>query len=275
MSDPRPEWPHRLEGKSEAEIAAIREEADRLGARAQYGWGHSIDFGPFRKEGLLGEAYLDICGAFDARGWWPRDLTGSRTADVGCFTGGVSLLMAARGAAEVHAVDEIPEHLDQAAFLARVFGARAVTTVRASVYRLEELIAAESLDLIVLSGVLYHLSDMLVGLYALRRLLKPGGVLLIESNAVGDDDASYANFGRFFAGMWWQPTTLCIRDLCAFMGYEGAETSMYRADRCVGRAVRGKEEPSFRRGLNWDFADLRDSVARTLDPSVMAPARRP
>jgi len=130
-------------------------------------------------------------------------------------------------------------------------------------------------DLIVLSGVLYHLSDMLVGLYALRRLLKPGGVLLIESNAVGDDDASYANFGRFFAGMWWQPTTLCIRDLCAFMGYEGAETSMYRADRCVGRAVRGKEEPSFRRGLNWDFADLRDSVARTLDPSVMAPARRP
>jgi SAM-dependent methyltransferase len=267
-------WPYRLSGKSPKDIDTIRAEVDRLGARAQYGWGHSIDFGAFRKDGLLGEAYLAIAGAFDALEWWPRDLAGLRVADVGCFTGGLSLLMASRGAAEVYAVDEIPEHLDQAAFLAKVFGAESVTPVRETVYRLERRIPAATLDLVVLSGVLYHLSDMLVGLYALRRLLKPDGVLLIESNAVEDEKASYANFGRFFAGMWWQPSTLCIRDLCTFMGFRDPVTEMYRADRCLARAVAGGEEPAFRRGLNWEFPDLRDATVRTLDPSVMAPARR-
>ncbi len=46
---------------------------------------------------------------------------------------------------------------------------------------------------------------MLVGLYVMRQLLEPGGVLLIESNAVDDDTHSYDNFGQFYAGMWWQP----------------------------------------------------------------------
>ncbi|HET9792974.1 MAG TPA: DUF1698 domain-containing protein [Thermoanaerobaculia bacterium] len=275
MDFPKAEWPYRLKEKSEAEIAALRAEADRLGSLAQYGWGHTIDFGPFRKEGLLGDAYLAIAGTFDGLGWWPSDLRGRQVADVGCFTGGIALLMASRGAAAVHAVDEIPEHLDQAAFLARTFGAAAVTPVRETVYSLERRIPAGSLDLAVLSGVLYHLSDMLVGLYALRRLLKPGGVLLLESYVVEDEEASYANFGRFVGGMWWQPSTLCIRDLCEFTGYEQAATRMYRPDRCVGRAVRSEKEPPFRRGLNWDFSDRRDAVPRTMDTTILAPARRP
>ena len=267
-------WPFRLSGKTSAEIEAVRSEADRLGDRSQYGWGHTIDFGAFRKEGILGEGYLGIAGALDALSWWPETLSGLRVADVGCFTGGLSLLMASRGAAEVHAVDEIPEHLEQAAFLAATFGTTAVKPLRESVYRLERRIAPVSLDLIVLSGVLYHLSDMLVGLHALRRLLKPEGVLLIESYVVDDDRASYANFGRFCGGMWWQPTTLCIRDLCAFMGYRGAETRMYRPDRCLARAFAGEGEPAFRRGLNWNFSDLHDAVPRSLDTTIMAPARK-
>ncbi len=133
---------------------------------------------------------------------------------------------------------------------------------------------AGSLDLILLSGVLYHLSDML-GLYALRTLLRPGGTLIIETNAVHDDLHYYANFGRFFAGMWWQPTTLCVQDMCEMMGYEAVETYPYVPYRCLARAVRIEEEPSFRRGFNWPFPDIADAVPRTVDARIMAPAEFP
>ena len=257
---------------SPARLQHVRAEADRLGAAAQYGWGHTIDFGPFSKEGLLRDSYLRIAGGFDKYGWWPARLDGLRVADVGCFTGGISLLMAERGAEVVYAVDEIPEHLDQCAFVASTFAIQSIRPVLRSIYRLQDEIAPKSLDYIVLAGVLYHLSDMLVGLYLLRELLKPGGVLLIESNGVDDFEHSYANFGRFYGGMWWQPTGLCIQDMCAFMGFGECDVRFYEESRCVARAVRGEGDLQYRRGLNSSFPTLRDSQARSLDSSIMAPA---
>jgi SAM-dependent methyltransferase len=275
QSYPRASWPLSLPaGLPPAAIDRIAGDVDRLADAAQYGWGHTIDFGPFSKEGLLGRDYLDIAGVIDHMGWWPSDLRGLRVADVGCFTGGLALLMAHRGAETVYAVDEIPQHLAQCAFLAETFGTRAIRPVLKSVYRLHDEIPPGSLDLILLAGVLYHLSDMLVGLYALRELLKPGGVLLIQSNAVDDFNHSYANFGRFFAGMWWQPTGLCVQDLCSHMGYTGCDVRFYAHNLCIARARRAEGEIPFRRGLNWAFDEIRDSRPRTLDWHIMAPAPR-
>ncbi len=266
-------WPLELPAVTSAgAIRQIEADAERLASASQYGWGHTIDFGSFRKEGLLGETYLKIAGVLDDWGWWPARLDGLCVADVGCFTGGLSLLMAHRGATIVHAVDEIPEHLAQCAFLAETFGMNAVRPVLRSVYRLREEIEPGSLDLILVAGVLYHLSDMMVGLHALRELLKPGGLLLIQSNAVDDFQHSYANFGRFYAGMWWQPTGLCIRDMCEFMGYQDCEVRFYDTNRALARASRVEGEIPFRRGLNWTFDVLRDSKPRTLDATIMAPA---
>ncbi len=257
---------------SPEDLARIRSEIDRLGAAAQYGWGHTIDFGPFRKEGLLKDSYLGIAGMFDAAGWWPARLDGMRVADVGCYTGGIALLMAERGAEVVHAVDEIPEHVEQCRYAAGVLRAAAVKPVCRSLFSLGAEIEPRSLDCIVVSGVLYHLSDMLVGLHVLRELLKPGGTLLIESNGVDDFEHSYANFGRFFGGMWWQPTGLCIQDMCGFMGYRDCAVRFYEQNRCVARAIRAEGELQYRRGLNASFDSLRDAQFRSLDPRIMAPA---
>ena len=268
-------WPWRLdEGMPAARAASIRTRAEALAAAAQYGWGHTIDFGSFTQPGLLGSAYLRIAGLLDAWNWWSRDLSGQAVADVGCFTGGLSLMLAARGARVVYAVDEVPEHIAQCAFLCDVFGVANVTTITRSLYTLTEAIEPDSLDLIVLSGVLYHLSDMLVGLYVLRTRLKPGGVLLIESNAVDDREQSYANFGRFYAGMWWQPSSACVKDMCDFMGFRDTEVRFYETERCLARCVRSEDdEIPYRRGLNWPFGNLRDGHERPLDPGVMAPVR--
>jgi SAM-dependent methyltransferase len=210
----------------------------------------------------------------DHWGWWPKDLTGRIVADIGCFTGGLSLYLAARNPSLVYAVDEIPQHLRQCACLAEVFAQNRIRTVEASVFSLTERIPESSLDLVLFSGVLYHLSDMLVGLYILRRLLKPGSPLLIETNGVDDFKQSYANFGRFYAGMWWQPSGLCVKDMCGFMGFEDTEVRFYQQNRCLVRTTRSYgEEIPFKRGLNWKFENLLDATPRPMDPGVMAPVR--
>jgi hypothetical protein len=61
--------------------------------------------------------------------------------------------------------------------------------------------------------------------------------------------------------------------LCEFAGYVDTTVHFYKEGRCVARAARGQGEIPFKRGINWDFADLRDARARTLDRSVLAPAR--
>src|SRR5579862_1213828 len=259
-------WPLSLaRGLSASQADALSAEADRLAQASQYGWGHSIDFGSFRKEGLLREAYLDIAGLLDEWGWWPKRLDTLQIADVGCFTGGLSLLMEHRGAATVHAVDEIPEHLAQCQFLVRAFGASRVRCVLSSAYDLRRHVEPHSLDIVLLAGVLYHMSDMLVGLYAMRELLKPGGLVLIQSNGIDDFDHSYANFGRFVAGRWWQPTGLCIQDMCAFMGFVDCEARFHSPTNCLARGVATAADIPFRRGLNWPFDDLKDARPRSLD----------
>ena len=189
---------------------------------------------------------------------------------------GISALLEHRGAERVVAVDEVGSHLEQARVVVTAFGLEdRVNLVEESLFALPSLFPARRFDLVVLRGVLYHLSDMLVGLYATRSLLREGGTLLIETNAVHDDQHSYANFGRFYGGMWWQPTTLCVKDMCEIMGYREVETYPYLPSRCLARAVRSEEGPPFRRGLNWPFDDISDAVHRTVDPRIMAPAPSP
>lgn len=266
-------WPYRLPAEAgPAEVEHIRRRVEELTAAAQYGWVHTIDFGPFTKEGVMRDDFLLIAGHWDEWGWWPPSLAGLRVADIGCATGGLSLLAAHRGAQEVLAVDQIAEHLDQCAFLAHTFGVHTVRTLAASLYDLPGRVESGGFNLIILSGVLYHLSDMLVALYIMRELLQTGGVLLIESAAVDDHRRSYANFGRFAMGMWWQPTTLCIKDMCEFMGLDRVQVRMFRPDRCLARAEKTGSGPIlFRRGLNYPFDDLRDAAPRSMDTSRMAP----
>lgn len=267
-------WPLRVPASRSPEtLAALRDQVAELTAAAQYGWGHTIDFGPFRAPGLLGDKYLRIAGVLDEWGWWPQRLTGLAVADVGCFTGGLAALMAGRDAASVVAVDEVPEHLAQCQLVADAFDLPQITTRQASLYELPQHVEAASLDVILLGGVLYHVSDMLVALIALQQLLKPGGVLLLESNAVECFEHSYANYGRYFGGMWWQPTALCIADMCEHAGFERPDVRFYQPGRALVRVVKpAAARVPFRRGLNWPVTSLRDDAERGLDPSVMAPA---
>jgi SAM-dependent methyltransferase len=272
---PKAVWPLPPPRLDASGLDVVRRTIEALSDAAQYGWGHTIDLGEYRKEGLLGDDYLRIAGALDAWKWWPLDLSGLAVADVGCFTGGLSLYMASRGPTQVYAIDEIPEHLAQCAYMSELHGLGNVATCMSTIYALHDHLPERSLDFALVSGVLYHLSDMLVGLHVMQRVLKPSSRLVVESNAIDDDRHSYANFGRFHAGMWWQPTALCIRDMCEFMGFEDVQVRFYTHQRCLVRATATGRDIPFKRGLNWRFDSMRDARVRGMDASVMAPAPGP
>ena len=267
-------WPLRLPDDVPAEdVAALRAAVSEAAAASDYGWGHTIDFGPFREEGLLSARFLDFVGALDEWGWWPERLDGLTTADIGAFTGGVSAIMAHRGAAKVFAVDEMPGHVRQAQVVADAFRLKAVEPVQASLYDVPQRLGHGSLDVILCGGVLYHCSDMLVAMIALQEALRPGGVLLLETNAVRDVENSYANFGRFVAGMWWKPTGACLVDLCRFAGFDEPDVRFYHSGRALVRATKPADaRVRFRRGMNWRFDDVHDDEERGMDPGQLAPA---
>jgi hypothetical protein len=215
----------------ESAIVHLRAEIEVLARRSPYGWGHSMDFGPFAVEGLLLDNYL--------------------------HTGGLSLLMAHRAARHIYAVDELPEHLEQCALTARAFGVPAIECVQISAYRLRERIPPA-----------WHRG---------RSACRSGGR---ERPRAGETLGSAADrdlrrrllrallrqFGRFSGGMWWQPTALCIQDLCRFSGLGTPEIRFYHPQRCLARAVKTEDaEPLFTRGMNFPIQDIHDRAPRTKD----------
>lgn len=49
-------------GLNSVAVEQLKAEIEILSAASQYGWGHTINFGPFEKEGLLKDSYLNIAG---------------------------------------------------------------------------------------------------------------------------------------------------------------------------------------------------------------------
>jgi SAM-dependent methyltransferase len=85
-----------------------------------------------------------------------------------------------------------------------------------SVYDVGEL-GVTDFDVVLFCGVYYHLKDPLLALARLRRVMRPGAILVAEGEALDDERTSYA---RFFyrsehAGdrsTWWVPTIGCLRE---------------------------------------------------------------
>ncbi len=160
----------------------------------RFRWGHNHDFGTFAMPGEMRDRHIELMANFLTLFQLPPEhLRGRDVLDVGCWTGGTTLLLAALGA-NVVALEEVRKYAGTAQFLATSFGLGARVTVRPlSIYGCNTDTFRERFDTVYFPGVIYHLSDPLIALRILYNALRVGGDILVESAGI-DADEPYCRF---------------------------------------------------------------------------------
>jgi SAM-dependent methyltransferase len=149
----------------------------------QFHWGHDHDFGDFALKGRMGTSHFGQLAAFvDLFQILPRRLDGKRVLDIGCWTGGTSLLLVAMGA-HVVAVEEVRKYIECLEYLKHAFKLERLEPRAMSLYDCTEPEFQDSFDFVLFGGVLYHLSDPVLGLRIVFNCLKNGGTCLLSTAA--------------------------------------------------------------------------------------------
>jgi tRNA (mo5U34)-methyltransferase len=147
------------------------------------------------------------------------NFAGAKVLDIGCWDGLWSFEAEKRGAREVYATDLLSQRhgTSETLLLAReALGSRIQYYPSLSAYEIES-VGVRDFDIVLFSGVYYHLKHPLRALAGIRKVMASGGTLLIEGEVLRGPRTSYARFfyrDSFHRDLsnWWVPTLPCLRD---------------------------------------------------------------
>jgi tRNA (mo5U34)-methyltransferase len=125
------------------------------------------------------------------------DFHGKKVLDIGTCNGLWSFEAERRGASEVHSVDYLTHvgyWCTPAYKLAHeALGSRAAYHPDINVYDVQQL-GIDDFDVVLFSGIYYHLKHPLLALTLIRRIMKEGGHIIIEGQIYPDMHRSYSSF---------------------------------------------------------------------------------
>jgi tRNA (mo5U34)-methyltransferase len=165
---------------------------------------------------------------------------GKKVLDVGCWDGLWSFDAERRGAAQVYATDLTSQQsfrLPTFELAREVLNSRVHYEPNLSVYDIERL-GIRDFDVVIFAGVYYHLKDPLRALATIRRVMKEGGLIIVEGAVIdaepprprlkerlrrllpgrrpaakGDDCYARFYYHNAYAAddsNWWVPTVPCL-----------------------------------------------------------------
>ena len=191
----------------------------------RFRWPYDHDFGDFQVgPGKANHRPSRLLSTFMRRfDALPKSLDGQRVLDIGCYAGGTSLLLAAMGASVV-AVEEVTKYVDCLRYLRDSFALENLDPRNLSLYDLTTDEFQDAFDIVLFSGVLYHLSDPVLGLRITFNAVRPGGRCLLEtaaakSNARILDYAGKNDPGRGGGANWFYPSPLVVSEMMDEVGY--------------------------------------------------------
>lgn len=195
----------------------------------QFTWGHNHDFGPFHLQGAMEDRHIrhlaQFIEHFKALPW---DLSGKKVLDIGCWTGGASLLLSAMGA-EVLAIDEVKKYTDCVNYLAESFGLTSLQAKAMSLYDLNSPEFQDRFDYVLMAGVLYHVTDPLIALRNTFNCLVDGGSCLIESTGYQHDEAVISYQRRRWN--WFDFSPVALGQILQDAGYRDIQVGKVTHDR--------------------------------------------
>lgn len=160
----------------------------------KFHWGHNHDFGEFKLEGKMGDRHIKLMKNFCQ--FFPvsiKDFQGKYVLDIGCWTGGTTLLLNSLGS-RVLALEEVNKYAKMTAFLVQSFALEdTIEVVERSLYQWNYKDYYNKFDIIYFPGVIYHLTDPVLALRILYNCCKIGGFILVESMGI-DRKEPYLHF---------------------------------------------------------------------------------
>jgi SAM-dependent methyltransferase len=253
----------RVLGTVDAASEGYLSDAPQRDLSIKFHWGHDHDFGDgFRLDGRMRSRHIDLLAEYiDAYGL-PQDLTGRRVLDIGAWTGGVTLLLAALGA-EVIACEEVVKYAEMVNYLADAFGlADRVRCLPRSLFDALPLFA-DYFDSVIYAGVIYHVTDPVLSLRLIFSALKDGGTVYLETygspaagvqceyegpTVIHNGDRAALNRGGW---NYFVPTAACLEMWCRDAGFQ--EVTIGPCDpfhRIKGAATRTAFQDFCRAGLS-------------------------
>ena len=146
-------------------------------------------------------------------------LTGfKRALDIGCNAGYNSIYLAERHGMEVVGMDFSDRHVKVATELARLTGTRSCSFLQGNA---ETFVDPKGFDLVVHFGTLYHLKNPVLALETALKNLRPGGMLLIETQLYGWPWETRAKFIYGLGGdntNWWALGERSLLRICEVLG---------------------------------------------------------
>jgi SAM-dependent methyltransferase len=145
-------------------------------------------------------------------------VTGLTCLDIGVMDGMISFLLERRQAKRVVAYDRHSKPVDPISngdrfrFVHQVMQSKAEYVWDIPLSRLRNRLSTP-FDVVVFSGVMYHMFDPMSGLGYARSLVRNGGLLLIETAAILDPDALmyFNSHGRYHPGAdFWFTSVGCL-----------------------------------------------------------------
>jgi 2-polyprenyl-3-methyl-5-hydroxy-6-metoxy-1,4-benzoquinol methylase len=219
----------------------------------KFHWGHNHDFGEFSLEGKMGDRHIELLANFTTLFEVSlKDFEKKDVFDIGCWTGGTTLLLASLGS-KVYAIEEVNKYADVATFLAESFGVEDRVTVNTmSLYDCNSKEFHERFDIVYFPGVIYHLSDPLIALRILFNSLRLNGIILVESAGINQVEPLCRFAGSLIHGKgtkerldrsgwnWFVPSPSALFRMMREAGFEENKTLWHHATKRVygyGRKV--------------------------------------
>lgn len=205
-------------GVEDYELEGYSTPENQRGQSVKFVWGHYHDFGSFEVKGNMQKRHIEILSWASEHGM-PTNLSGKKVLDVGCWTGGMSLLLYAMGEPYLIAIDEVKKYINALKYLCRAFGLSRLFPVETSIYNFDY---TNTFDLVNFSGVLYHLSDPIVALKILANSMKLGSTMVLETQVISGNDKKLKYVGPTGKSLWsWYfPTVPCLHQMLEDVGLE-------------------------------------------------------
>ncbi len=254
-------------GVNDSKVEGWKDGEGQRDMSVQFSWGHDHDFGSFSMNGLMGDRHLRMINHAINHGALSHDLQGKKVLDVGCWTGGTSLMLKAMGA-DVTAVEEVRKYAECVRYLRDSFRIDGLRVLGKSFYELwNDPEFQDAFDITFIPGVLYHVTDLHVFLRIMFNALKDGGVSFVETEVYRskDDVIRYIGSSVFNRGgtreqmnrsgwNYFQPAPHILKRIYEEVGFVDVKISDTGPREFIV-ARREKHVPICRAGLS--FRDIR------------------